>query len=48
MIFDAVLEQVTQLLQHQGRVSYRVLKRQFALDDNERTTGSYAAESSQA
>jgi hypothetical protein len=34
MTFGAVLEQVVQLLQHQGRVSSRALKRRFALDDN--------------
>src|SRR5262245_62097055 len=34
MTFDDVLQQVTQLLQRQGRVSYRALKRRFALDDD--------------
>ena len=34
MTFDDVLEQVIQLLQRQGRVSYRSLKRRFALDDD--------------
>ena len=34
MTFDDVLEQVIQLLQRQGRVSYRALKRRFALDDD--------------
>src|SRR5260370_3210780 len=34
MTFDDVLEQVIQLLQHQRRVSYRALKRRFALDDD--------------
>ena len=34
MTFDDVLEQVIQLLQRQGRVSYRALKRRFTLDDN--------------
>jgi class 3 adenylate cyclase/tetratricopeptide (TPR) repeat protein len=34
MTFDDVLEQVIQLLQGQGRVSYRALKRRFALDDD--------------
>jgi class 3 adenylate cyclase len=34
MTFDEVLAQVLDLLQRQGRVSYRVLKRRFALDDD--------------
>jgi TOMM system kinase/cyclase fusion protein len=34
MTFDDVLEQVIQLLRRQGRVSYRALKRRFALDDD--------------
>jgi hypothetical protein len=33
MIFYEVLEHVIALLERHGRVSYRVLKRQFALDD---------------
>jgi class 3 adenylate cyclase len=33
MTFDEILGQVLQLLQRQGRVSYRALKRRFALDD---------------
>ena len=33
MTFDDILEQVIQLLQRQGRVSYRALKRRFDLDD---------------
>lgn len=33
MTFLEVLEQVRGLLQSQGRISYRALKRQFALDD---------------
>ncbi|MBI3799402.1 MAG: adenylate/guanylate cyclase domain-containing protein [Deltaproteobacteria bacterium] len=33
MTFYEVLDQVVALLQRQGRVSYRALKRQFALDD---------------
>src|SRR5215475_13493034 len=33
MTFDEILAQVLQLLQRQGRVSYRALKRQFSLDD---------------
>lgn len=34
MTFDEVLAQVLTLLQRQGRVSYRALKRRFALDDD--------------
>src|SRR6266511_5325207 len=34
MTFDAILAQVVDLLQRQGRVSYRALKRRFALDDD--------------
>jgi hypothetical protein len=33
MRFDAILAQVLDLLQRQGRVSYRALKRRFDLDD---------------
>jgi class 3 adenylate cyclase/predicted ATPase len=33
MTFDDILAQVLDLLQHQGRVSYRALKRRFNLDD---------------
>ena len=33
MTFDEVLAQVLELLQREGRVSYRALKRRFALDD---------------
>src|SRR5712692_8758088 len=33
MTFDEVLAQVMELLQREGRVAYRALKRQFALDD---------------
>jgi hypothetical protein len=33
MDFDALLAQVRQLLQRQGRVSYRALKLRFNLDD---------------
>lgn len=33
MTFDEILGQVLQLLQRQGRVSYRALKRRFTLDD---------------
>jgi class 3 adenylate cyclase len=32
--FDAMLEQVLELLQRQGRVSYRALKRRFDIDDS--------------
>src|SRR5215510_16323970 len=34
MTFDEVLTQVLDLLQRQGRVSYRALKRRFDLDDD--------------
>ena len=34
MTFDDVLAQVLDLLQRQGRVSYRALKRRFDLDDD--------------
>src|SRR5713101_3191007 len=33
MTFDQVLTQVVELLQREGRLSYRALKRRFALDD---------------
>src|SRR5262245_49161682 len=33
MTFDEVLVQVLDLLQREGRVSYRALKRRFSLDD---------------
>src|SRR5262249_8801831 len=33
MMFDEVLDQVRELLQRRGRVTYRALKRRFALDD---------------
>ncbi len=33
MTFDEVLAQVLELLQREGRLSYRALKRRFALDD---------------
>src|SRR5882672_3542403 len=33
MTFDEILAQVTELLQRENRVAYRVLKRRFALDD---------------
>jgi len=32
--FSAVVEQVLAMLQRQGRVSYRALKREFELDDD--------------
>jgi hypothetical protein len=32
--FDEILAQTFDLLQRQGRVSYRALKRRFALDDD--------------
>ena len=35
MDYDAVLAQVLALLQREQRLSYRILKRRFALDDNE-------------
>jgi len=34
MTFDELLARVTELLQRQGRVSYRALKRRFSLDDD--------------
>jgi hypothetical protein len=33
MIFDEVLERVIALLQREGRLTYRALKRRFDLDD---------------
>jgi hypothetical protein len=33
MTFDEILDQVLEMLQRRGRVSYRALKRQFDLDD---------------
>ena len=33
MTFDEILAQVLELLQKEGRVAYRVLKRRFVLDD---------------
>ncbi|MBI3249783.1 MAG: hypothetical protein HYZ50_25085 [Deltaproteobacteria bacterium] len=33
MTFDEVLDQVRELLQNKGRVTYRALKRRFDLDD---------------
>ncbi len=33
MTFDEILTQVIELLQREGRVSYRALKRRFDLDD---------------
>ena len=35
MDYDAVLAQVLTLLQQEQRLSYRILKRRFALDDND-------------
>ena len=34
MTFDEILSQVLELLQREGRVSYRALKRRFGLDDD--------------
>jgi len=34
MTFDDVLTQVLELLEREGRVSYRALKRRFSLDDD--------------
>ena len=34
MTFEEILNQAIALLQRQGRVSYRALKRQFDLDDS--------------
>ena len=34
MTFDELLSQITDLLQHQGRVSYGALRRRFDLDDD--------------
>src|SRR5437867_9671198 len=34
MTFDEILAQVLDLLQREGRVSYRALKRRFGLDDD--------------
>ena len=33
MTFDEILSHVLEVLQRQGRVSYRALKRRFAIDD---------------
>jgi len=35
MTFDELLAQVLDLLQREGRVSYRALKRRFDLDDDD-------------
>src|SRR5713101_9476311 len=35
MTFDEVLAQVRELLEREGRVAYRILKRRFELDDND-------------
>jgi hypothetical protein len=37
MTFDEILAQALDLLQRQGRVFYRALKRRFALDDDYKT-----------
>ena len=34
MTFDEVLAQVRELIEREGRVSYRALKRRFSLDDD--------------
>ena len=34
MTFDELLSQITDLLQHQGRVSYGALRRRFDLDED--------------
>ena len=34
MTFEEILTQVHELLERQGRVSYRALKRRFELDDD--------------
>jgi hypothetical protein len=34
MTFEEVLAQIVELLQREGRVTYRALKRRFALDDD--------------
>jgi hypothetical protein len=34
MTFEEILDQVLDMLQRRGRVSYRALKRQFNLDDD--------------
>ena len=35
MSFIEVVDQVARLLRHRGRISYRVLKREFGLDDDQ-------------
>jgi hypothetical protein len=35
MTFDEVLQQVRDLLQREGRVAYRILKRRFDLNDED-------------
>ena len=35
MTFDEALVQVRELLEREGRVAYRILKRQFALNDDD-------------
>ena len=33
MTFDEMLDQIREMLQHEGRVSYRALKRRFTIND---------------
>lgn len=35
MTFDEILSQVRELLEREGRVAYRILKRRFALTDDD-------------
>ena len=35
MTFDEILVQARELLEHEGRVAYRILKRRFELDDED-------------
>lgn len=35
MTFDAVLTQVRELLEREGRIAYRILKRRFELSDED-------------
>jgi len=35
MTFDEILTQVRELLEREGRVAYRILKRRFVLDDDD-------------
>ena len=43
MTFDEILEQVIALLKRQRRVSYRALKRRFAIDDDDISTELHAS-----